>query len=89
VKRRRATTRADIRERDSMSEKGLSTEEAVHRAILKCGGLPATELVAYIEREYGVKVNPAYLPVFRASLLAKEQSERMREKARGGTGSSG
>jgi len=59
-----------------------SREEIVHRALAQLGCVSDEELVAFVAREYGVSVEARFVPVFRASLRAKEALERARAKAR-------
>jgi len=59
-----------------------SWEEIVHRALVQLGCVSDEELVAFVAREYGVRVEARFVPVFRASLRAKEVLERARAKAR-------
>ena len=59
-----------------------SREEVVHRALAQLGCVSDEELVAFVAREYGVSVEARFVPVFRASLRAREVLERSRAKAR-------
>jgi hypothetical protein len=59
-----------------------SREEIVHRALAQLGCVSDEELVAFVAREYGVRVEQRFVPVFRASLRAREVLERARAKAR-------
>jgi hypothetical protein len=65
-----------------MGGNGISREEAVHRAILQLRGASDEELVAFVEREHGLKVDAKYLPIYRASLRAREYAEVARARAR-------
>ena len=65
-----------------MPSGSLSKEEVVHRAIAQLGAVPDEELAAFVGREYGVRVEPRFVPVFRASLQAKQVLEQARARAR-------
>ena len=41
-----------------------------HRALAQLGGASDEELVGFVQRAYGLAVDPRFLPVFRASLRA-------------------
>ena len=56
--------------------------EIVHRALAQLGCVSDEKLVAFVARGYGVGVEARFVPVFRASLRAKEVLERARAKAR-------
>jgi hypothetical protein len=60
----------------------LSREGIVHRALMKLGCVSDEELVAFVAREYGVNLEARFVPIFRASLRAREVLERARAKAR-------
>jgi hypothetical protein len=68
-----------------MSTALISKEEAVHRALALLGGAPDEELIHFVQQEYGQVVDPRFLPVFRASLRAKQITEQARAKAREAT----
>jgi hypothetical protein len=59
-------------------------EEIVHRALARLGCVSDEELVAFVAREYGVQVEARFVPIFRASLRAKEALERARGEGQGG-----
>ena len=59
-----------------------SREEIVHRALAQLGCVTDEELVAFVAREYGFSVGARFVPIFRASLRAREVLERSRAKAR-------
>jgi len=65
-----------------MGGNGISREEIVHRAILQLRGASDEELVGFVEREHGFKIDARYLPIYRASLRAKEYTEVARARAR-------
>ena len=57
-------------------------EEAVHQALRRLGAAPDEEVARFVLQEYGLAVEPRFLPVFRASLRAREALEQARAKAR-------
>ena len=60
-------------------------EEAVRLALVQWGDLPAAELAARIEQHYGVKIEPKFLPIYKASLRDRERLEQFRARARAAT----
>ena len=50
----------------------MSKVEALRRALMEVGDVPAEELAAFIGRQYGVKVDARIVPVLRATLKDKE-----------------
>jgi hypothetical protein len=50
----------------------VTKEEAVRRALAELGDASAAEVVALVERRHGLKVAPAFIPVYRASLRAEQ-----------------
>jgi hypothetical protein len=65
-----------------MNDKTLTSEEIVHQAIARLGAVPNEELVAFVEREYGIRIEPRFVPVFRASLRSRQLMEQARARAR-------
>jgi hypothetical protein len=51
----------------------------VRLALAEVGAVPATDLAAFVQRRYGVKIDPRFLPVIRASLKDREQAEQARK----------
>ena len=41
----------------------------LRRAVADIGNVSATELSAHLEKKYGVKIEPAFIPIFNATLL--------------------
>jgi len=56
--------------------------EMVRLALQELGDVPAQELAAFIERQHGVRIEPKFLPVFKASLRNKLHMEAVRHAAR-------
>jgi hypothetical protein len=59
-----------------------SKEEAVRLALADLGDAPAAEVAALAERKYGIKIDPRFLPVFKATFRAREQLEEARARAK-------
>lgn len=57
-------------------------EQLVHGALAQLGCVSDEEVVSFMAREYGVRVEARFVPLFRASLRAKEVLERARTRAR-------
>lgn len=56
--------------------------EMVRLALVELGDVPGQELADHIERLHGVRIDPKFLPVFKASLRNKQQLAAAREAAR-------
>ena len=54
----------------------------MHQALRRLGAAPDEEVARFVLREYGLAVEPRFLPVYRASLRAREVLEQARAKAR-------
>jgi hypothetical protein len=59
-----------------------SKEEAVRLALAEIGDAAAPEVAAFVEQKYGVKIDPRFLPVFKATFRAREQLEEARARAK-------
>jgi hypothetical protein len=59
-----------------------SKEEAVRLALAELGDAPAPEVAAFVEQNYGVKIDPRFLPVFKATFRARQQLEEARARAK-------
>jgi hypothetical protein len=69
-------------ERSSPMKDLPTKEEAVRVALAELGDAPAPEVAAFIERKYGVRIDPRFLPVFKATLRAREHLEEARARAK-------
>ncbi len=67
-----------------MGQEGMSKEEAVRFALGEVGDVSAEELAAFVQRRFGLWIEPKFVPVFKASIRAREQLEKARQ-ARGGS----
>jgi predicted SprT family Zn-dependent metalloprotease len=52
--------------------------DMVRDALQTLGDAPAHELTVYVAAKYGVRIEPKFIPVFRASLLDRERMEARR-----------
>lgn len=52
------------------------------RAVAEIGDASAAELSAHLEKQHGMKVEPAFIPVFKATLRDLERMARLRQEAR-------
>jgi hypothetical protein len=55
--------------------------ELFRRAVAEIGYVSAVELSAHLEKKHGVKIEPAYIPLFRATLQDLERMTRLRQEA--------
>ena len=55
--------------------------ELYRQAVAEIGDVSATELSAHIEKNHGVTIEPAYVPLFKATLQQLERTARLRQKA--------
>jgi hypothetical protein len=56
--------------------------ELFRRAVAEIGEVSAAELSAHLEKKHGVKIDPAYIPVFRETLKELEKTAKLREGAK-------
>ena len=59
----------------------MNQAEAVRRAMVELGDVPAEELAAFIGTKYGVTVRPQFVPVLKATLKDKEILAEWRRKS--------
>ena len=52
------------------------------RAVAEIGDVSAAELSAHLEKQHGMKIEPAFIPVFKATLRDLERTTRLRQDAR-------
>jgi hypothetical protein len=53
------------------------------RAVTELGDVSASELCAHIEKKHGVKIEPAYIPLYKACLRDLERTNELRQDAKG------
>lgn len=54
----------------------------VQEALTVLGDVPAAALVAYVERQFGQKILPAFIPIIKATIRDKEVLANFRAAAR-------
>jgi hypothetical protein len=54
--------------------------EMVREALNQLGEVSAHEISAFVESEYGTKIDPAFIPIYRATLKDKERMEKARHR---------
>jgi hypothetical protein len=60
--------------------------QMMKQALLELGEAPAPELAAFIERQFGIKVEAKFIPIWRASLRGQQALEQSRNAARSAAG---
>jgi hypothetical protein len=56
--------------------------ELFRRAVAEIGDASAAELSAHLEKKHGVKIEPAFIPLFKATLKDLEKTTRFRQDAK-------
>ncbi len=56
--------------------------ELFRRAVAEIGDAPAAEVSAHLEKKHGVKIDPAFIPVYRATLEQLERTDKLRRQAK-------
>jgi hypothetical protein len=56
--------------------------ELFQRAIAEIGDAPAVELSAHLEKKHGVKIHPAFIPLFKATLQDLQKLNKIRQDAK-------
>jgi hypothetical protein len=54
----------------------------VQEALRELGEVPAEQLAAFIQRQYGVRIEARYVPLFKASVRGRELLETQRQQRR-------
>ena len=65
-----------------MEQETISKEEAVRLALGKLGDRPSAHLAAFIEQRYGIRIDPKFIPIYKASVRDKERLKEARARAR-------
>ena len=55
--------------------------ELFRRAVAEVGNVSAAELSAHLEKKHGVKIEPAFIPLFKATLQDLERTNKLRQDA--------
>ncbi len=67
----------------TQDRQGIMTKlEMVEDALRTLGSVSAQELPAHIQRQHGVRIEPKFIPVFRASIQDRLRMEAIKEAAR-------
>jgi hypothetical protein len=53
--------------------------ELFRRAVAEIGYVSAAELSAHLEKKHGVKIEPAFIPLFKATLQDLERTKNLRQ----------
>jgi hypothetical protein len=64
----------------------MTKVEMMREAIRELGEAQAEALAAFIEAGYGVKIDPKFVPILKASVREKELLESTRQKLKATTG---
>ena len=56
--------------------------ELFRRAVAEVGNVSAAELSAHLEKKHGVKIEPAFIPLFKATLQDLERMNKFRQEAK-------
>jgi hypothetical protein len=51
-------------------------------AVAEIGDVSAAELSAHLEKKHGVKIEPAFIPLFKATLQDLERTNKSRQNAK-------
>jgi hypothetical protein len=51
-------------------------------AVAEIGYVSAAELSAHLEKKHGIKIEPAFIPLFKATLQDLERTTRLRQEAK-------
>ncbi len=52
------------------------------QAVAEIGDAPAGEVSAHLEKKHGVTIEPAFIPVYRATLEQLERTGKLRQDAK-------
>ena len=60
----------------------MNRTELFRLALAEIGDAPSAELSSFIQDKYGVRIDPRYIPVLRATLQDKERMARFRQSSK-------
>ena len=60
----------------------MNPMELFRIAVAEIGDVSAAELSAHLEKKHGVKIEPAFIPLFKATLQDLEKTTRLRQEAK-------
>src|SRR5438552_987892 len=72
----------DSSKRNGMEPQNLTKEEALRLAQQELGDVPPADLAAFIDKRFGVKIDPRFIPVLKAMMVDKEHLAEARARAR-------
>ena len=55
--------------------------EAYRKAVAALGNVSAEELAKYMEQHHGIKIQPSFIPLYKASLLDFDKLHQKRQAA--------
>jgi hypothetical protein len=58
----------------------MTKVDMMREAMKKLGDAPAEALAGYIESNYGVKIEPKFVPILKASVREREMLEAFRQR---------
>ena len=64
----------------------MTKVEMMQEAVKELGEAQAEALAAFIDARYGVKIDPKFVPILKASVREKELQEDFRQKMKATTG---
>jgi len=56
--------------------------ELIRQALLELGDAPSQDLSSFIEQKYGVKIEPKFVPLFKATIRDMERLAYLRQAAK-------
>ena len=60
----------------------MKSMELFRNAVAEVGDVSAVELSAHLEKKHGVKIEPAFIPVYKATLKELERTNKLRQDAK-------
>ena len=60
----------------------MAPMELYRNAVAETSDVSADELSAHIEKKHGVKIEPPFIPIFKATLQQMERPARIRQEAK-------
>ena len=56
--------------------------DVFRRAVAEIGDVSAVELSAHLEKKHGVKIEPEFVPIYKATLKELERTDKLRQTAK-------
>ena len=60
----------------------MKSMELFQRAVAEIGDVSAAELSEHLEKKHGVKIEPAFIPLFKATMQDLERTNKLRQDAK-------